>query len=79
MTNEDIKYYEGIIDLTSHPRWESFSEEVKKEIWNIQGNVLESVNTVEQLHFAKGYAAALSATANLRETALKLLENKDEF
>ena len=79
MNEQDVKYYEGLIDLTAHPRWADFVEEIKKEIWSIQGNVLESVSTVEQLHFSKGYVAGLAATANLRETAEKVLENQGEF
>ena len=77
MEQQDKKYYEDIIDLTGHPAWPKFVEEIKKEIWAIQGNALESINTVEQLHFAKGYVAALAATANLRETAKALIENED--
>lgn len=79
MTPQDIKYYESLIDLSAHPAWASFEEELRKEIWNIQGNILESAHTIEQLHFAKGYVAALAATANLRETAKSVLDNQDEL
>ena len=71
--NEDHKYYEDIIDLTGHPAWPKLVEEIQKEIYNIQATALESINTVEQLHFAKGYAAALATTAALRDTAKRVL------
>lgn len=71
--NQDHKYYEDIIDLTGHPTWQVLVDEIHKEIYNLQAGALESIRTVEELHFAKGYAAALAATANLRDTAKRVL------
>jgi hypothetical protein len=78
MKLDDTKeYYEDIIDLTSHPAWPKFKEEVLKEIYHLQAGTLDNIKTVEELYFAKGYAAALAATAHLRETAKALLEQTD--
>lgn len=80
MNEEDIKYYEDVIDLTGHPAWERLVLEMHKEIYNIQSQALESIKTIEELYFAKGYASALAATANLRDTARRVLEEgNDEF
>lgn len=76
--NEDKKYYEDIIDLTSHPAWPKLIEEINKEIYHLQANALESIKTTEELFFAKGYAAALAATANLRDTAKRVLAEMEE-
>lgn len=79
MTEEDIKYYESLIDLTADPKWQALTEELKKEIWQIQGNILESATNEQQLYFAKGYTAALSTMVNLRENAKQVLDNKNEL
>lgn len=73
MKGNDYKYYEDIIDLTGHPAWTKLVEEIHKEIYNLQAGALDSIKTVEELYFAKGYAAALAATANLRDTAKRVL------
>lgn len=75
--NEDYKYYEDIIDLTSHPAWPKLVEEMHKEIYNLQCGALDNIKTVEELYFAKGYAAALSATATLRENARRVMDEMD--
>lgn len=79
MEKKDIEYYEKLIDLTAHPEWETLVEEIKKEIWGIQGNVLESASSWEQVKWTQGYVAALAAMSNLRDTAKQILENSNEL
>jgi hypothetical protein len=79
MNTEDRKYYEDIIDLTAHPAWPKLIAEINKEIWALQGSALESIKSVEELYFAKGYAAALAATANLRDTAKRILDSEEQL
>lgn len=77
MNEQDRKYYEDVIDLTAHPTWKVLVDEMHKEIYNLQCNALDNVKTIEELFFAKGYAAALAATANLRDTATRVLNEMD--
>jgi hypothetical protein len=72
--NQDTKYYEDIIDLTAHPAWPKLVEDIHKEIYYLQAGALDNLKTIEELYFAKGYAAALAATANLRDTAKRVLD-----
>ena len=78
MDEQTKKYYEGIIDLTAHPAWNSMVEEIHREIYNLQAGALESIKTERELYFAKGYAAALAATANLRDTAKRILDGDQD-
>lgn len=75
---EDQKYYEDIVDLTSHPAWPKLVEEINKEIYHLQANALESIDSIEKLYFAKGYASALAATSNLRDTAKRVLAEMED-
>jgi hypothetical protein len=78
MDQYDQAYYEKMITLTGYPEFHDWTEEIKKEIYQLQANVLQSSKSWEQVCFAKGYAAGLSAVINLRSTTLATKKNAEE-
>jgi len=71
MHRQDQQYFEAIITLTGYPEWEILVEELKKEIYQTQANVLENSTTWDQVCAAKGWAAGLAYLVNLRENNAK--------
>jgi hypothetical protein len=62
----DQKYYEQMLTLTGQPEWDVLVEELRKEIYQTQANLLENSQNWDQVCAAKGWCAALAYLINLR-------------
>jgi hypothetical protein len=77
MDRADRKYYEGILTVTAMPEWGAFVEDIKREIYHIQANALEH-STWEKVCEARGEARGLARIVNLRDDAIRLLQEADD-
>jgi hypothetical protein len=70
-------FYDRMLTLTGSPEWDALVEEIKKEIYQHQANVLENANNWDSVVFTKGWCGALAYIMNLRsriEAELEVVE-----
>jgi hypothetical protein len=63
----DRRLLESRLGMTGTPEWNDFIEELKKEIYQHQANILENAANWDQVVFTKGWCAALAYIINTRE------------
>lgn len=55
-----------IDDWLAHPGYEEFQKECLAEVYQKQADILETASSWDEVMFARGWCAALSYMANLR-------------
>jgi len=78
MNAKDQAYFESISTLTSYPEWAILVEELKREIYQTQSNILQSANDWDTFNVAKGWAGGLAYIINLRENNIKAMRTASE-
>lgn len=71
---EDDVFLENMISLTANKEWGELTDELKKEIYQNQANILENAKGWDAVVFAKGWCAALAYIISLRERSIMFKE-----
>lgn len=77
-TDADKVFSEQMITLTSYPEFKVWVEETRKEIYQLQANLLQNSKNWDQVCFVKGLASGLMQIINLREITLAAKKLSDE-
>lgn len=78
MNEQDKQYLDKLLTLTGTPEWKALCEELSKEIYQHQCNILESAQNWDQVVFTKGWCAALAYIINTRDLTKQVIENNLE-
>lgn len=78
MNEQDKEYLDQLLSLTGTSEWKALCEELGKEIYQHQSNLLENAQNWDQVVFTKGWCAALAYIINTRDLTKQVLENNQE-
>ena len=77
MEKIDEVFLTNMISLTANKEWGEFTDDLKKEIYQHQANILENAANWDQVVFTKGWCAALAYIISLRERTKIAIEQAD--
>lgn len=73
--NEQFK--EAMLTLTGSPEWDMLLDELKKEIYQHQANLLDNAKNWDSVVFTKGWCSALAYIVTLRDRTKAMQEVDD--
>ena len=71
------KWEEDMITLTGYPEWATLKDELTRQIYQAQGNLLENATNWDDVMFGKGWCKAFAYIINLRDNT-KLLQEAEK-
>ena len=73
----DQVFQEAMLGMTGSKEWEMFINELAKEVYNNQANLLENAQNWDQVVFAKGWNACLAYIINTRDRITLEIQNAE--
>ena len=76
MNHEQKVFVDAVISLTANKEWDVLTEELKKEIYQHQANLLDNAKSWDDVVFTKGWCGTLAYIITLRQQAKTILEQE---
>jgi hypothetical protein len=73
----DRTYDEAMLTLTGSKEWDLLKDELIKEIYQMQCNLIDNCKNWDQFVYTKGWAECLAYIIRLRERTKASMENAD--